>query len=371
MNHEGGGSFRRSSPLHSFVIESRDMRYDTTVLSAALYAAFFSFTTFAVTANSDILPGNFVPNPSFELDEDDDGIPDDWLKGGNNPDGDLWETDNPVSGEYHLTLLDESESSYTSWYATFPIPDDAIDAEELVMQWDWNYEITSDNAGDEFRMSLAWRSEGSDIEFTHFLGKEDEPEYVTETIDLFVPDGADEIRLEFVTAGPQLEIGIMQIDDVSIAIPGQSTAGDFNADGALDSTDIDLLTAASIAGNNDLDYDLNSDQVVDSADRKVWVEELRKTYFGDSNLDGEFSSSDFVAVFVPAKYETGEAATWAEGDWNGDAKFDSGDFVEAFQGAGYEVGPRTPAAVPEPQPAGLATIGVMVMIWRTRVRQPA
>ena len=344
------------------------MNYSVSYGTIIAVSVFVSLATFGVSAKTDILPGNFVPNPSFELDEDEDGIPDGWLKGGNNPAGDLWENDNPVSGDFHLTLLDEDDASYTSWYSTFPIPEEAVDAEELVMQWDWSYEITSDNAGDEFRMSLAWRSEGSDIDFTHFVVKEDEPEYVTETLDLFVPESADEIRLEFVTAGPQIEIGIMQIDDVSIAIPGQFVVGDFNADGELGFEDIDLLTAASIAGANDLDYDLNSDQVVDNADRTVWVEEIRQTYFGDSNLDGEFSSSDFVAVFVPAKYETGEAATWAEGDWNGDARFDSGDFVEAFQGAGYEVGPRA-AAVPEPQLAVLATIGVMVMMGRMRTRQ--
>ncbi|MFC1758378.1 hypothetical protein ACFL2H_06370 [Planctomycetota bacterium] len=343
------------------------MTFHAYCFSSFMLAVSVSLAAFPSAAIADILPGNFVPNPSFELDEDADGIPDGWLKGGNNPDGDLWETDNPVSGEYHLTLLDEDESSYTSWYATFPIPEDAIDAEELLMQWDWNYEIESENAGDEFRMSLAWRSEGSDIGFTHFVVKDDKPEYVTETLDLFVPIDADEIRLEFVTAGPQLEIGIMQIDDVSIAIPGQAAAGDFNKDGLLNETDIDLLTSASISGNNDLAFDLNSDQAVDDTDRKVWIEQIKKTFFGDSNLDGEFNSSDFVAVFVPAKYETGETASWAEGDWNGDAKFGSSDFVEAFQGAGYEIGPRAGAtAVPEPHSIAMLIVASFAITLQSR-----
>ena len=61
---------------------------------------------------------------------------------------------------------------------------------------------------------------------------------------------------------------------------------------------------------------------------------------GDSNLDGEFNSSDFVFVFTAGKYETGEAATWGEGDWDGNQLFESTDFVAAFSAGGYEVGPR-------------------------------
>ena len=100
-----------------------------------------------------------------------------------------------------------------------------------------------------------------------------------------------------------------------------------------------------------MDFDLNQDDDVNQADRQIWVEQLKRTYFGDANLDGEFSSADLVTVFQQGEYEdavTGNS-TWADGDWNGDGEFSSADFVMAFQGNGYEQGPRPNLhSVPEP-----------------------
>lgn len=127
--------------------------------------------------------------------------------------------------------------------------------------------------------------------------------------------------------------------------------GDFDMDGELTAADIDLLNAAIRDGAGDSAFDVTGDGAVDDADRKEWVEVLKGTYFGDSNLDGEFNSSDFVFVFSGGEYEDGIEgnSTWATGDWNGDKEFGSADFVLAFQGAGYEQGPRQAAhAVPEP-----------------------
>ena len=62
------------------------------------------------------------------------------------------------------------------------------------------------------------------------------------------------------------------------------------------------------------------------------------SWIGDANLDLEFNSSDMVQVFVRGKYETGEAATFAEGDWNRDGVFDSTDFVNTFALGNYQGG---------------------------------
>lgn len=123
--------------------------------------------------------------------------------------------------------------------------------------------------------------------------------------------------------------------------------GDYNGNGSLDADDIDQLSAAVEGGLTDGKFDLNSDGSVNADDRLHWINELVNTYVGDSNLDGEFNSSDFVVVFTAGKYESGQAATYAEGDWNGDMLFNSSDFVAAFGQGGYERGPK-PAAVPEP-----------------------
>ena len=114
---------------------------------------------------------------------------------------------------------------------------------------------------------------------------------------------------------------------------------------------------------------MNGGGSVNNSDREFWLLELTHTYFGDSNFDGEFNSSDFVQVFGSAKYETGQPANWSEGDWNGDGFFTSGDFVTAFAGAGYEVGPRDGGIMVVPEPSGLAMIALGVMFVATKRRR--
>jgi hypothetical protein len=145
--------------------------------------------------------------------------------------------------------------------------------------------------------------------------------------------------------------------------------GDFDGDGSLDVDDIDQLSAAVRAGQNPAKFDLNADSQVNGDDRLVWIERLKRTYLGDSNLDGEFNSSDFVVVFTAGQYEDTIAgnSTWATGDWDGNGDFDSGDFVVAFTAAGYEAGPRPPVnAVPEPAAGLLCLIAAVGMLSRCR-----
>ena len=144
--------------------------------------------------------------------------------------------------------------------------------------------------------------------------------------------------------------------------------GDFNRNGMLDANDIDLLSAEVRENTNDLRFDLNGDSLVDGDDRSTWVNELKGTYFGDANLDGEFNSGDLVEIFRIGHYEDEVAgnSSWSTGDWNGDQEFDSGDFVLAFSAGGYERGPRQEAAaVPEPNSPMLCVFAFGAMaIWR-------
>ena len=155
------------------------------------------------------------------------------------------------------------------------------------------------------------------------------------------------------------------IDNLSVTIGGGGggVVGDYNGNEMRDPGDMDLLTAAIAANDTDSKFDLNNDGNVNGDDRTEWVN-ITNTYFGDSNFDGEFSSSDFVTVFSAAKYETNEAATWAEGDWNGDGIFGSSDFVTAFSGGGYELGPKDGGlqVVPEPSSIGLILFGVLGLL---------
>ena len=145
--------------------------------------------------------------------------------------------------------------------------------------------------------------------------------------------------------------------------------GDFNNDSVLDAADIDVLTSQVRGGQFDAKFDLDNNAAVNDEDRRIWVEDLKNTYFGDATLDGEFNSGDFVAAFTAGQYEDALPgnSTWATGDWDGDGDFASGDFVKAFQAGGYEAGPRpSVAAVPEPATSLLAWLGMWAIGSRYR-----
>ena len=133
--------------------------------------------------------------------------------------------------------------------------------------------------------------------------------------------------------------------------------GDYDKSGELDLNDIMLLSDQIQSDEPNLDFDLDDDATVSADDLNVWVRDLRKTWIGDSNLDGVFDSGDLVAVFQRAEYEDAIEgnSTWATGDWNADGEFDTGDLVSAFQDGGFEKGQRT-SIVAVPEPTGLVLI---------------
>lgn len=147
--------------------------------------------------------------------------------------------------------------------------------------------------------------------------------------------------------------------------------GDLEWDGDLDVADLDKLLGFIRDGEFDSQSDFNFDDVVDQADLNFWVHDLKQTYFGDSNLDGEFNSSDLVVVFEAGQYEDSVAlnSTWGTGDWNGDGEFTTSDLVKAFEDGGYEQGPRAAVqAVPEPSAAALtlAALASLMAFIRNR-----
>ena len=145
---------------------------------------------------------------------------------------------------------------------------------------------------------------------------------------------------------------------------GGGLTGDYNNNGELDVEDLDLQATAIAGGLDPPEFDLTGDGVVDEGDRVFWLHDLKGTWVGDADLNGLFDSGDFVAVFIEGKYETGEAAGWAQGDWNADLVFDSGDFVSAFIDGGYEIGafPGAVQAVPEPSSLVLTLFGLAALL---------
>ncbi|MCA9166220.1 MAG: PQQ-binding-like beta-propeller repeat protein [Planctomycetales bacterium] len=146
--------------------------------------------------------------------------------------------------------------------------------------------------------------------------------------------------------------------------------GDFDGNGILDAADIDKLAAAIRVTAGDISFDINGDQLVNETDLRFWVHDLKHTFVGDANLDGQFGTSDLIAVFQVGHYEDNIAgnSTWATGDWNGDGDFTPDDLVAALADGGYEHGPRaTVAAVPEPSSCLLFVVGAL-LAWKSAWR---
>ena len=162
----------------------------------------------------------------------------------------------------------------------------------------------------------------------------------------------------------------------------KSTPGDFNEDGEITADDYDLFSRYLGASfENDCDFrtgmmDLARDGAIsflDEPDRVVWVKDIKGTWFGDANLDGEFNSTDLVVLFEAGEFEDRFARNsgWATGDWNGDRDFDSADLVLAFQDGGYERGPLPLAnTVPEPQSVTVFLAALVLLVQVGREQSP-
>jgi hypothetical protein len=242
------------------------------------------------------------------------------------------------------------------YHAIFP---GGVDVGTLPVQGGQDNQVGVTNPG---QMAFMWHEvrvdvRGNEVSFyvNDLLISQDKDAIVEGTIFVGYAD-----YFASVTDAPQWSFSL--VDNLRVFMPA---SGDFNGNGALDADDIDLLTTEVNAGDNDPAFDLDGDGLVTQMDRDVWVNDLRGTYYGDSDLDGEFNSSDFVFVFQAGQYEDSEPgnSTWATGDWNGDTEFDSSDFVTAFQAGGFEQGPRAAvSSVPEPTSSLLGFLALAGMI---------
>ena len=322
-----------------------------------------------VLAVSDVSAQNAWPNPGFEVEGDDgpDGTPAEW-SGTNNPFA-LRSNEVAHNGDWSMEIDNSQGNSFGQWKEIRPAPIEyPVEPGDEIVQSVWvYYDDAEDDLPLDTRVTLITRWNGDNSTANNFnvtLGDIEPNEWFLLEQELIAPDeGGDGADLTFAT--PFIFVDTLSADNLggrfflddacwgfSCDVPDlPGVLGDFNGDDLVDAADINALSAAVAAGTNDGAFDLNSDSLVDAQDRSVWVEDVKKTWFGDANLDGEFNSADFVFVFTAGEYEDGVAgnSVWEEGDWNGDSEFDSSDFVEAFSAGGYENGPRAATqAVPEP-----------------------
>ena len=119
-------------------------------------------------------------------------------------------------------------------------------------------------------------------------------------------------------------------------------------------------------------FDVTGDDRLDINDFHTWVADLRTTWIGDANLDGEFNGDDLITAFSGGKFGTADVARWTEGDFDGDQDFDPDDLVEAFAAGGYDAGPKANAApVPEPTSTVLMLIFVAHALRARRSASPS
>ena len=185
--------------------------------------------------------------------------------------------------------------------------EDGLD--EDAQQW-WNGTTESDGYEDHFGLALAtgdFNGDGAD--------------------DLAVGAPEDDMP-GFIDAGAVHTI----LGSTGVIFNGP---GDFDQDGQLTCTDIDMLSAAAVSGANNIAFDLTGDGLVNADDVGYWVVQLMGTSLGDANLDGVVDAADFD-VWNANRF-TAQTA-WCGGDFNADGFVDGFDLLiwnaHRFQPAG-------------------------------------
>ena len=145
----------------------------------------------------------------------------------------------------------------------------------------------------------------------------------------------------------------------------ESPVGDFDGNEMLDMADVELLRRRVLEdywGGTLWRFDVYSDGAHNQEDLRIWVKDLKHTWFGDANVDGEFDRLDLVSLLQAGQYQDGvfRNSSWATGDWNADGEFDRTDLLLALQDGGYAEGPRAAmAAVPEPGSLAIVLLAIL------------
>ena len=142
--------------------------------------------------------------------------------------------------------------------------------------------------------------------------------------------------------------------------------GDFNDDGLVNATDIDLLSTETRAGTHDAFYDVTGDSLVNAADRTFWVEDIKSTVFGDATLDQSVNFDDFLLL----SNRFGQAGGWGLGDFDGDAIVGFPDFLVLSAAFGTTLASEhntvASESVPEPTYSTYWMLALLVAIGSRR-----
>jgi hypothetical protein len=107
--------------------------------------------------------------------------------------------------------------------------------------------------------------------------------------------------------------------------PGASRiGGDFDGDLVVTARDIDMLFGAIRDPPPAPRYDLSNDHRVDADDVDVLIQNVLNTFYGDTDLNGEVSFVDFLALSGSFGQSN---RSWSQGDFTGDGEVSFADFL--------------------------------------------
>lgn len=147
--------------------------------------------------------------------------------------------------------------------------------------------------------------------------------------------------------------------------------GNINGQFGTDAWDIDTeFQRIGKTGDNWFE-DLNVDGVVTKADVDTLVQQIFKTTYGDSDLNGKVDFSDFLTI----QNNFGKTGGWAAGDFDGNGVVNFTDFLQLQNNFGFgtfitasQTAALTAfaASVPEPASVGLVILGIAALKRRSR-----
>jgi hypothetical protein len=182
--------------------------------------------------------GNIWPNPSFEIGSSLDsptGTPTGWNRGGSDTTICQVTTNNFVSASHALIVSDADTNNYGEWYSDLLLTGVASPGAPLNLQWFELYNVT----GGEMRLSVLFFDSGNNvIQQNHFTttgqssgwqGTIANSAFTKRNQALVVPPAGVKMRISLVSGGPSATVGVMLVDDLTVAPPPQPPllAGNF------------------------------------------------------------------------------------------------------------------------------------------------
>jgi hypothetical protein len=174
--------------------------------------------------SAQLLPGNFWPNPDFEIGDNLDlpeGTLNNWSRGGANPG--ICQVSPIASSPSHALAVVDTDNQYGEWYCDVSLGGRAEAGDALDLRWSEVYDII----GSEMRVTLVFfGSGGGMVGAKHFVvrgqsegftGDLATSPFVLRNESIDVPEGAATLRISLVSGGSLETTGTLIIDALSVA----------------------------------------------------------------------------------------------------------------------------------------------------------